>query len=284
MLALLNLTKPRISLLFAITALAALLLEGSLSLTSLHLWMIVFSVFLVGGCANAFNQYFERDLDEKMIRTAQRRPLPLKKISPNQALVFTILIGILGLQLLYTWGGGFAFGLGLFTILFYSFFYTLYLKPKTPYNIVIGGVAGAMGPLIAWAAVQNTVSWEAWVLFLIIFMWTPPHFWALAIYYKEDYEKIGLPMLPVVKGVRATQVQILAYSVFLLPLSLLLTFSEKLGWFYLAVSFLVNIYFIKKAFDVYQSNTRQVAYRLFALSIGYLFILLLALMLDATVV
>ena len=122
MLALLNLTKPRISLLFAITALAALLLEGSLSLTSLHLWMIVFSVFLVGGCANAFNQYFERDLDEKMIRTAQRRPLPLKKISPNQALVFTILIGILGLQLLYTWGGGFAFGLGLFTILFYSFF------------------------------------------------------------------------------------------------------------------------------------------------------------------
>ena len=284
MLALLNLTKPRISLLFAITALAALLLEGSLSLTSLHLWMIVFSVFLVGGCANAFNQYFERDLDEKMIRTAQRRPLPLKTISPHQALVFTILIGILGLQLLYTWGGGFAFGLGLFTILFYSFFYTLYLKPKTPYNIVIGGVAGAMGPLIAWAAVQNTVSWEAWVLFLIIFMWTPPHFWALAIYYKEDYEKIGLPMLPVVKGVRATQVQILAYSVFLLPLSLLLTFSEKLGWFYLAVSFLVNIYFIKKAFDVYQSNTRQVAYRLFALSIGYLFILLLALMLDATVV
>src|SRR3989338_244900 len=284
MLALLNLTKPRISLLFAITALAALLLEGSLSLTSLHLWMIVFSVFLVGGCANAFNQYFERDLDEKMIRTAQRRPLPLKKISPNQALVFTIMIGILGIQLLYTWGGGFAFGLGLFTILFYSFFYTLYLKPKTPYNIVIGGVAGAMGPLIAWAAVQNTVSWEAWVLFLIIFMWTPPHFWALAIYYKEDYEKIGLPMLPVVKGVRATQVQILAYSVFLLPLSLLLTFSEKLGWFYLAVSFLVNIYFIKKAFDVYQSNTRQVAYRLFALSIGYLFILLLALMLDATVV
>src|SRR3990167_3130649 len=203
----LELTKPRISLLFATTGLAALVLEGSLSTS----WILVLAIFLVGGSANSFNQYFERHIDSQMERTAQKRPLPLKKMSPLSALSFSIGIGVIGLGMLFQWGSLLASLLGLFTILFYSFFYTLWLKPRTPYNIVIGGAAGAMGPLIAWAAVTGTLSWIPLAMFAIVFFWTPPHFWALALCCKEDYAKVALPMLPIVAGEEATRKQIFYY-------------------------------------------------------------------------
>jgi len=282
--AFINLTKPRITILFALTGASALLLEGSLSGTSLAFWTILVALYFVGGSANAFNQYLERDLDSQMERTAKRRPLPLKEITPFSALIFSIVMGVLGLILLWFWGGALAMALGLFTIIFYSFFYTLWLKPRTPYNIVVGGVAGAMGPLIAWAAVAGTIGWEAWVMFLIIFMWTPPHFWALAIYYKKDYEKISMPMLPVVKGDEFTRKQILGYSLTLLPISLFLLKSPQMGWFYAAFAIVGGLYFIWKAFELDNQKTPKLAYRLFGMSIFYLLVLFVVIIVDATVV
>lgn len=276
----LNLTKPRISLLFAMTALVSLLVEKSLSSDPLRLWGIVLATFLVGGSANAFNQYFERDIDKLMERTAQRRPLPQGKISPFSALLFSIVIGVLGTMLLLFWGGKLSALLGLGTILFYSFFYTLWLKPRTPYNIVIGGVAGAMGPLIGWAGATGSIGWIPFLMFLIIFFWTPPHFWALALYCKEDYRKVSLPMLPLVAGDEVTRRQIFYYSLVLIPLSLSLFFMDVFQWFYGITAFMLSSYFVWKAFQVYTKKTVRVYSQLFHYSIAYLMFLFVVMMID----
>ncbi|MBI3018787.1 MAG: protoheme IX farnesyltransferase [Deltaproteobacteria bacterium] len=281
----LELTKPRISLLFAITGLAALVVEGSLSFGMWTPWILVLAIFLVGGSANAFNQYFERDIDAQMERTAQKRPLPLRKISPLAALSFSVGIGVVGLSLLFYFANGsiLAFLLGLFTILFYSFYYTLWLKPRTSYNIVMGGAAGAMGPLIGWAAVTGTVGWEAWVMFLIIFFWTPPHFWALALYHKEDYEKVSLPMLPLVKGDEETRKQIFYYSLVLVPISLSLFLSHALSLFYVLSALGLGIFFVWFSFRLYSEKTLLLARRLFGYSIAYLMLLFLVMIVDGLV-
>ncbi len=280
----LELTKPRISLLFAITGLAALVIEGSLSFGTWAPWIIVLALFLVGGSANSFNQYFEREIDARMERTAKKRPLPLQKISPLAALFFSIGIGAVGLGVLFYLGiTALAFLLGLFTILFYSFFYTLWLKPKTPYNIVIGGVAGAMGPLIAWSAITGTIGWEAFVMFLIIFIWTPPHFWALALYHKEDYQKVSLPMLPLVKGDEETRKQIFYYSLALVPLSLSLYLSKSLSLFYVLCALALGSVFVWFSFRLYREKTLPLARRLFGYSIAYLMLLFLTIIIDGLV-
>ena len=276
----LSLTKPRISLLFAITGLAALLVEGSLLSAPFRLWMIVLGIFLTGGSANAFNQYFEREIDKQMGRTAQRRPLPQGKIAPRSALIFSFFIGIFGTLLLRAFGNGFAAGLGLGTILFYSLFYTLWLKPRTPYNIVIGGVAGAMGPLIAWAAASGSIGWVPFIMFLIIFFWTPPHFWALALYHKEDYEKVSLPMLPIVAGDAQTRKQIFLYSLILMPLTLSLFFMRAFEWLYGLSAFLLSAYFVWRAFRVYREKNIKAYRQLFHYSIAYLMFLFLVMMAD----
>lgn len=276
MCAYLELTKPRISLLFAITGLAALVLEGSLRTP----WILVLAIFLVGGSANSFNQYFERDIDAQMERTAKKRPLPLQKISPLSALSFSIGIGVIGLGMLFQWGSLLASLLGLFTILFYSFFYTLWLKPRTPYNIVIGGAAGAMGPLIAWAAATGTLSWEPLMMFLIVFFWTPPHFWALALYHKEDYKKVSLPMLPLVKGDETTRKQIFYYSLVLVPISLSLFLSHALSVWYVLSALGLGSIFVWFSFRLYSEKTLLLARRLFGYSIVYLMLLFLVIILD----
>ena len=283
MYAYLELTKPRISLLFAITGLAALVIEASMSLRTGAPWMIILAIFLVGGSANSFNQYFERDIDAQMERTAQRRPLPLHKISPLSALFFSIAIGILGLFILFYWGGGLATLLGLFTILFYSFYYTLWLKPRTPYNIVIGGVAGAMGPLIGWAGATGKIGWESLVMFLIIFIWTPPHFWALALYHKEDYEKVCLPMLPLMKGDEVTRKQIFCYSLVLVPLSLSLFLSHALGVGYVLCALGLGSLFVWFSFRLYSEKKLLWARRLFGYSIAYLMLLFLIIIVDGLI-
>jgi protoheme IX farnesyltransferase len=276
----LNLTKPRISLLFAITGLTVLLMERNLISDPWRISLLVLAIFMTGGSANAFNQYFERDRDKLMVRTAKKRPLPQGLISPNSALIFSILLGVLGTFLLWYLGDPLAFLFGLGTIIFYSFYYTLYLKPRTPYNIVIGGVPGAMGPLIAYAAVKGSISWAPFIMFLIIFFWTPPHFWALALACKEDYAKVGLPMLPVVAGEETTRKQIVYYSFCLLPLSLSLYFIKAFGLFYLITSSALGVVFILGALQVYRKKENKTNWQFFAYSIAYLLLLFGAMMID----
>lgn len=276
----LNLTKPRISLLVAITGLAALIVEGSLIQFPLKLWLIVLALFLTAGSANAFNQFLERDVDLRMARTAKKRPLPLGQITSAQALIFSIAIGAIGVAALIVLGGWLAGGLGVATIAFYALYYTLWLKPRTPYNIVIGGIAGSMGPVIAWAAATGTISWAAFMMFLIIFFWTPPHFWALALCCKEDYAKVNYPMLPLVAGDQMTRKQILYYSITLIPLSVSLFFVAGSGWLYLVSSIVLTVLFIGGAWRLYQKKTIKVYWQFFAYSIVYLMVLFIMMMAD----
>ena len=280
----LSLTKPRISLLFAVTGLAAILMEGSIA-CPVQRTLLVLAIFLTGGSANAFNQYFERDIDLIMTRTALKRSLPMKKLSPRSALIFAIVTGIIGTGLLWLEGSFAAFVYGIFTILFYSFYYTLWLKPRTPYNIVIGGIAGSTGPLIGWAASVGgwDFNWIPWILFLIVFFWTPPHFWALAICCKEDYKKVNYPMLPLVKGDAYTRTQIVLYSFTLLPLTVWLYFAADLGLTYLVVSSLLGILFIVGAIRLFIKKTDKISWQFFGYSILYLALLFIVIIGDLLV-
>lgn len=277
----LTLTKPRISLLFALTGLAALVVEGSLLHDPLRLWSVVLAIFLTGGAANALNQYFERDIDARMARTARKRPLPQGLIRPASALWFSVIIGLAGMVLLWQWGGWLAMSLGLGTIGFYSFYYTLWLKPRTPYNIVIGGLAGATGPLIAWAAATGQVGFAALLMCAIIFFWTPPHFWALALCCKDDYREVGYPMLPLVVGDEATRRQIMGYSVLLIPLSASFFWIAPAGWLYLAASLLLSSVFVGMAWRLYTAKTTRAGWQLFGYSIVYVLLLFVAMICDA---
>lgn len=280
MFAYLNLTKPRISLLFAITGLAALIMEGSLSDDPLRMGLLVLAIFLTGGSANAFNQYFERDVDKQMARTAKKRPLPQGKMKPIAALLFSIIIGGVGTCLLWRWGTPLAALLGLGTIVFYSFYYTLWLKPRTPYNIVIGGAAGAAGPLIGWAAATGGLSWAAVAMFSIVFFWTPPHFWALALCCKEDYAKVHYPMFPLVAGDAATRRQILCYSMTLLPLSASLYFLGEAGIVYFTGAMALSAFFAWEAVQIVRKKTIRSYWQLFGYSIAYLLLLFMILIVD----
>ncbi|OGP07418.1 MAG: protoheme IX farnesyltransferase [Deltaproteobacteria bacterium GWA2_45_12] len=278
---LLNLTKPRISLLFAITGLTAILVDGTRTSPSLWMWLVSLAIFLVGGAANGFNQFFERDIDRQMVRTAKKRPIPQGKVSPRMALIFSIVLAIVGNVMLYELGGFWSFFWGVFTIVFYSFYYTLWLKPRTPYNIVIGGAAGATAPLIAWSAVTgNFLGLVPFLMFLIVFIWTPPHFWSLALYYKEDYEKVSYPMFPNIKGDKATKSQIFWYSALLFPVALSLYFFGILGVVYLVGAFILNLVFLYGAWMVMKKNDTKIYRKFFAYSIFYLLLLFALMMAD----
>jgi protoheme IX farnesyltransferase len=274
-----QLTKPSIMLLVIITGATALIIEGSLLSQPFKFFLVLLALYLTGGSANALNQYFERDIDAKMSRTSKRRPLPQGKIGPASALIFSILIGITGVLIfgfVFNW---FTAMLSLATILFYSLFYTLFLKPNTAQNIVIGGIAGAMAPVGAWAAATGRTDIVPWILFLIVFLWTPPHFWALALFYKDDYYKSQLPMMPVVKGDDITLRQIVFYSI-LLVISSILLFIFHAGWFYLAVALVMGSRFILKSIQASRQRTEKNFRGLFGYSIAYLFILFFAIVID----
>jgi protoheme IX farnesyltransferase len=277
-----QLTKPTIMLLVLFTGGTALVMEGSFLHEPGKFLLVLLGLYLTGGSANALNQYFERDIDAKMERTARRRPLPLHYLGPKQALAFAITIGLVGVLLF-----GFFFNwltalMSLATLLFYALFYTLFLKPHTWHNIVIGGAAGAMAPVGAWAAATGQTAVAPWLLFLIIFLWTPPHFWALALYCKEDYIKARLPMLPVVKGDDATFRQILIYTYTLILVSLAV-FAVGAGWFYLVIALLLGGYLLKKTIVARRLKTVPAMRSLFGFSIVYLFALFLALVADILV-
>lgn len=277
-----QLTKPTIMLLVLFTGATALVMEGSFLHEPGKFLLVLLGLYLTGGSANALNQYFERDIDAKMERTARRRPLPLHYLGPKQALTFAITIGLVGVLLFgyfFNWLTAF---MSLATLLFYALFYTLILKPHTWHNIVIGGAAGAMAPVGAWAAATGQTAVAPWLLFLIIFLWTPPHFWALALYCKEDYIKARLPMLPVVKGDDATFRQILIYTYALILVSLAV-FAVGAGWFYLAIALLLGGYLLKKAIVARRLKTVPAMRGLFGFSIVYLFGLFLALIADILV-
>ena len=277
-----QLTKPTIMLLVVFTGSAALVVEGSFLAEPLKFLLVIVGLYMTGGCANALNQYLERDLDAKMERTKNRRPLPSGRLSPAKALIFSVSIGIGGVILFAYFFNWLTALLSLGTILFYSLFYTLWLKPNTTQNIVIGGIAGAMAPIGAWTAATNSMSVIPWLLFLIIFLWTPPHFWALALFSKKDYKLVGLPMMPIVKGGDSTRLQILVYTIILVISSLGLLFFGA-GWIYGAAALILGALFTRRAFQLYIGKTDKLARQLFGQSLLYLFGMFSAIMVDALI-
>jgi protoheme IX farnesyltransferase len=277
----LQLTKPRIVLLVLVTALASLVMEGSLLQSPWQFLLVLCGITMVAGSANAFNQYFERNLDAQMARTRTRRPLPLHRVPPGNALVFAIALGILSVALLFLTANALSAWLALGTILFYGFGYTLWLKPRTVHNIVIGGAAGAMGPVIAWAAASGGLALAPVLLFLVIFLWTPPHFWALALCVKEDYRTVRIPMLPLVRGDAETYRQIEIYSVALVALTLAMPFLRTGGLIYALLALGLGGVFVWKAVKARRLATVRSAWDVFGFSILYLFVLFLGLIADA---
>ena len=278
--ALFQLTKPMIMILVVVSGATALVIEGSfLSRPDLLLLFLV-GLYLTGGSANAFNQYLERDIDSKMSRTRDRRPLPLQILRPRTALLFAVAIGISGIILFFLVFNWLTALLAFGTIVFYGFFYTLWLKPNTDQNIVIGGIAGAMAPVGAWAAATGSISAIApWLIFLIIFFWTPPHFWSLAMRLSEDYRRAKLPMMPLVRGFNATVRQMRLYGLALISTTLIYGIFLGSGIFLLiggglSLIFVLKIFGLRKARDFYRAR------RIFVFSIIYLFGLFSAMILD----
>lgn len=273
-----NLTKPTIVLTFALTGLTAIVVEGSMLHDPLKLGMVLVAITLTAGSANALNMFFDRDIDEVMKRTRKKRSLPLKKVTPQNALRFGMILGVIATGLLLYFANFLTAAIGVFTIFFYVVIYTLYLKRRTPYNIVIGGAAGATAPLMGWAAAANHISFLAWILFLIIFIWTPPHFWALALVVKEDYREAKVPMLPVVFGDHRTRMEILFYSLLLIPLSLAPVLIKAGGLTYLISGGILGLVFLSLTYVLLKKKDNKSAYMLFGYSILYILLLFTFLM------
>ncbi|MDK2972706.1 MAG: heme o synthase [Candidatus Sumerlaeota bacterium] len=275
----LSLTKPTIGLLVIITGATALVMEGSMLASPARVVLFLFGLFLTAGSASAFNMYLEREIDAQMTRTAKKRPLANGTLPASHGLVFAISIGVAGVVILGVFFNLLAALLGLGTILFYSFFYTLWLKPRTPLNIVIGGAAGAMGPIIAWAAATGGLAMESWVLFMIIFCWTPPHFWALAYCLKEDYKTVQYPMMPIVRGDTETLRQIFLYTLVTVAFTLSLAFFD-VGVLYIAFAVGLGAVFVWLVRELMRTRETRSAWKLFGYSIVYLLFLFVILMID----
>ena len=273
------LTKPRIIELLLVTTLPAMILaERGLPPWSLVAWTLIGGTLAAGG-ANAINCYVDRDIDQVMRRT-RKRPLPMHKVPPRHALVFGALLGAASFSLLWAMVNLASAALAAGALLFYVFVYTIGMKRTTPQNIVIGGAAGAVPVLVGWAAVTGTVELEAMVMFGIVFYWTPPHFWALAMRYEQDYAAAKVPMMPVVYGRRETAKHMLLYSFLLLAMCLALFSVARLGLVYLAASLLLNGIFIAKAWGLFRSPDTKKAWSLFRFSIYYLALMFAAVALD----
>jgi protoheme IX farnesyltransferase len=286
------LTKPRIIELLLITTIPAMVLATrDLPGVNWANWGIIVFWTLVGGtlaagAANAINQYLDRDIDLLMTRT-RRRPLPAQAVEPEQALVFGILLGIFSVGLLAVFVNLVAAFLTLLAIGFYFFVYTMLLKRTTPQNIVIGGAAGALPPVIGWAAVTGNVELPAIMLFALVFYWTPPHFWALSLRLAKDYAAAGVPMLPVVRGTAETTRQIFLYTVLLVAVSLVFFAVAKMGLVYLVAALVLGAIFLWQAGRLAREGTVEGttagAIRLYKFSITYLTMLFLAVAVDALV-
>lgn len=274
------LTKPRIIELLLITTIPSMVLAArGWPGTTLVLATLIGGALSAGG-ANALNSYFDRDIDEVMRRT-RARPLARHEIQPRNALIFGIVLGTAGFAWLGVFTNLLAALISTAALLFYVFVYTIALKRSTVQNIVIGGAAGAAPVLVGWAAVTNTIGLPAWVLFLVVFYWTPPHFWALAIRYKDDYEAAGVPMLPVVSGVEVTTRRMLLYTGVMVGVSLLLVPVASMSWIYLGAAIGLGAWFLWDTWRVYRRP--EDAMRLFTTSTVYLSALFASVMLDVLV-
>jgi protoheme IX farnesyltransferase len=275
----LALTKPRVVSLIVFTAVIGMFLAAP-GLPPLN--AIVFGtlgIALVAGAAAAINCLIEQNIDSLMMRT-RRRPLPRGEISSLQTLLFAAVVGIAGLAILYAAVNALTMWLTLATFVGYAIVYTVLLKPATPQNIVIGGASGAMPPVLGWAAVTNNVAPEALLLFLIIFVWTPPHFWSLALYRVRDYANAGVPMLPVTHGSRYTRLMIVLYTAALFAVTLLPYAVRMSGGLYLAAAVVLGAMFLSHALRLYRHYSDALARRTFRFSIVYLAALFSALLLD----
>jgi len=279
------LLKPRVMSLVIFTAFVGMMLAPG-TVHPLIAAVALLCIAVGAGASGALNMWYDADIDRVMSRTA-KRPIPAGKITPEEALAFgmTLSVGsVLTLGLLVNW---FAGAFLAFTIFFYAVVYSMWLKRSTPQNIVIGGAAGAFPPMIGWAAITGDVTLESFVLFLIIFMWTPPHFWALALFKKGDYETAGVPMLPVTHGETVTRHNILAYSVLLAPIGVapyLLGYASPV---YGLISAALGLAFVALAVDVWRKRdgepARTASIRLFKFSLYYLFALFAALFVESMI-
>jgi heme o synthase len=273
------LTKPRVTQLAVFCAVIGMFLAAD----GLPDWRVVVAatlgIWLLAGAAFAVNCLAEREIDARMARTA-RRPMATGELSVTQTVLFSAIIGGAGMWVLYVLVNPLTMWLTFVTFVGYAVIYTMILKPATPQNIVIGGLSGAMPPALGWAAVANDVPMQAWLLVLIIFVWTPPHFWALAMYRRDDYAKSGLPMLPVTHGLPFTQFHVLLYSIALAATTLLPFAVHMSGLIYLACAVVLNAIFLHHAWKIYRHYTDLVARKAFTWSIIYLSLLFAALLVD----
>ncbi len=276
------LTKPRVIELLLVTTVPAMVLAaGELPSIPLILAVLLGGTLAAGG-ANTINCWIERDRDELMRRT-HNRPLPAGEIAPRDALVFGLFLEAAAFAWLWATVNLLAASLAVAAMLFYVFVYTIWLKPRSPQNIVIGGAAGAVPVLVGWAAVTGRLEAPAWVLFAIIFCWTPPHFWALAWRYKRDYAAAGIPMLPVVRGERAVSDHILVYAVVVVALTLSLLGFADMGVLYIVAASGLGLAFIVEALRLRRDATPARAMRLFAFSNTYLALLFCAIAVDTLI-
>lgn len=264
-----ELLKPRVMSLSIFTAFCGMILAPG----HIHPFLSIGAIFCIAvgaGAAGCLNMWYEINRDNAMVRT-QSRPLPSGRVDPNSALAFGVILSALSVGLLgiiTNWTASFYL---LATILYYVFFYTMYLKPRTPQNIVIGGAAGALPPVIGWVCVTGHADLTAWALFMIIFLWTPAHFWALCLEQHEDYENAGFPMLPNTHGADVTRRGILRYTLLTVLCSFSLVYLQHLGWFYIISATILGLIFIIEAYRVYYKKIPSK--RLFFISILYLFLL-----------
>jgi protoheme IX farnesyltransferase len=277
-----DLLKPRVMSLVVFTGLVGVLIAPA-HIHPFTAALAVLAIALGSGAAGAINMWYERDLDALMART-RNRPLPAGRVAPDDALGLGVLLSIFSVLLMAVATNLVAAALLTAAILFYVFVYTIWLKRRTPQNIVIGGAAGAFPPMIGWAAATGDVSAVGIALFMLIFLWTPPHFWALALYRSEDYRRAGVPMLPVVAGPRETKRQMLLYTLVLTPVALAPTLLGAVGWIYGAVALALSVVFIGHAVAVWRTADDETAFgparRMFRFSLLYLAVLFAALPLD----
>jgi protoheme IX farnesyltransferase len=276
------LTKPRIIEQLLITTLPAMVLaDQGWPSPGLVAATIVGGSF-AAGAANTINMVIDRDIDQLMDRT-KGRPLVTGEIKPASALIFAVTLQMLSLVVLTAAANLLSALLALGATLFYVGVYTMALKRRTPQNIVIGGAAGAVPALVGWAAVTNSLSATAWMLFVLVCVWTPPHFWALALRYRDDYAAAHVPMLPVIKGIRATTQQMIAYAIVVAGVAVGLIWVAETGWIYAATALVTSIFWLVLTVAVHRNPEPKVAMRLFAYSISYLTALSLALVVDELV-
>ncbi len=273
------LCKPRVTALIVFTAMIGMFLATPNMVPLGLLLAATLGIGMASGAAAAFNCLIEQKIDARMART-RGRPLPTGQVTSMQTVVFASLLGGAGLAILYFLVNPLTMWLTLATFLGYAVIYTIFLKPATPLNIVIGGASGAMPPILGWAAVNNVVGPEALILFLIIFAWTPPHFWALALYRRKEYEKVGMPMLPVTHGEEFTRLHILLYTLILFGVALMPYGYGMSGLIYLAASLLLNTVFMVYAIKLYRSYSDDLSRSMFRYSILYLSLLFAALLID----